>query len=89
MSELKGHCPNCNNEVEFVTKGSFLYCPVCWHTFKQAGMGAKTENRKERPGLLDDLLAALRVLGIFLLVLAGIFLVFLAFLYAACSNMNL
>ena len=88
MSELKGHCPNCKNEVEFVTKGSSLYCPVCWHTFEQSDIGAQTENRKEGPGLMDDFLALLRVLGIFLLVLAGIFLVLLGFLYAACSHMG-
>lgn len=89
MSELKGHCPNCNNEVDFVTKGSSQYCPDCWHTLKQSDIGAQTENRKEGSGLMEDLLAVLRVLGIFLLVLAGIFLVFLAFVFAACSHMNL
>ena len=88
MSELKGHCPNCNNEVEFVTKGSSLYCPVCWHTFGQSVVVAQTESRKEGPSLMDDLLAAARVLGILLLVLAGMFLVLLGFLYAACSHMG-
>lgn len=88
MSQLKGHCPNCNNEVDFATKGSLVVCAVCGHEFGGSDIGVQTENRKEGPGLMDDLLAALRVLGIFLLVLAGVFLVLLGFLYAACSHMG-
>ncbi|HTV42988.1 MAG TPA: zinc ribbon domain-containing protein [Candidatus Sulfotelmatobacter sp.] len=85
MSELKGYCPNCKSAV----KESALFCPNCGHTFEQASIGAQTENQDKSPGLMDHLLAAVRVLGIILLVLAGMFLVFLAFLYAACSHMNI
>lgn len=86
MSEPKGNCPNCKNEVEFVRKGSSLYCPVCWHTFEQTDIAAQTENRKEDLGSLTA--SAVRVILMLLLVLAGIFLVFLAFVYAACSHMG-
>jgi uncharacterized Zn ribbon protein len=88
MSEPKRNCPKCKNEVEFVAQGSSQYCPVCWHTIEQSDTGEQSENRKEMPGWLGDLLAVVRVLVIFLLVLAGMFLVLLGFLYAACSHMG-
>lgn len=88
MSEPKGNCPTCKNEVDFVVKGSFLFCPNCGHKFEQSDIGAQTANGKENVGFLADLTAAIRLIFIILLVLAGIFLVFLAFLYAACSHMG-
>lgn len=88
MSNPKAYCPECKHEVDCLVEKGSLCCPDCWHKFRQSDIGSETENKKEDAGLWADLLAALRVLFIFILVLAGVFLVFLAFVYAACSGMG-
>ena len=88
MSNPKAYCPNCKNEVALVAEGSFLLCPNCRHKFEQSDIDSKTVETKEVVGLMADLVAVLRVLVIFILALAGVFLVLLAFLFAACSQMG-
>ena len=89
MNEAKRYCANCKREVIGLFERGSLYCPDCWNKLEQPETGAKSENRKENLSLRDDFFAVLRVLSIFALVLVGIFLVFLAFVFAACSGMNL
>ena len=83
MSKPTGHCPNCKNEVEFLVEGSSLSCPKCGHK-----LGARTEKRDDKSEYLEGLLKGLRLMFIVALILAGIALVVLAFLYAACSGLN-
>ena len=88
MSGPTGYCPNCKNEVEFVVEGSFLLCPDCGHKLEKPVIGARMEKRDEKSEFLEGLLKCLRLMFIAALVLAGIALVLLAFLYAACSQMG-
>jgi hypothetical protein len=88
MNEPKRYCPNCKREVICLVERGSLYCPGCWNKFEQSETGVESGNKKEEPGLLADLAAGVRATFIFLLVLLGIFLVFLAFVYAACSGLN-
>lgn len=88
MSGPTGYCPNCKNEVEFIVEGSFLFCPQCAYKLERSQMGARTENRDKKSEYAEGLLKCLRLMFIVGLIVAGIFLVLLAFLYAACSGMR-
>jgi hypothetical protein len=88
MSNPKAYCPNCKDEVDCLVEKGSLYCPHCWNRSGQSDISPETENKKEEVGLAADLLAVLRVFFIAVLVVAGVFLVFLAFAYAACSHMG-
>jgi hypothetical protein len=88
MSKPTANCPKCKREVDcFIERGS-LFCERCWYRFESPEPGEKIENGNRKSGLVGEFLAIARGAFIFLLVLAGIFLVFLAFIYAACSQIG-
>jgi len=87
MSGPKAFCPKCKREVNCLVEQESLCCPVCRYKFEQSDPGAKPEIRTEKFDLLEAFLKCLRAIFIAALVIAGIFLVLLAFLFAACSHM--
>ncbi len=88
MSKPTGYCPNCKKEVEFLVERGSMFCPDCWNKVKQPEIGAKKENPDGKSEFLEGLIKCFRLMFIVALVLAGVALVLLAFLYAACSNMG-
>jgi hypothetical protein len=82
MSGLSGYCTNCKKEVELLVGESFLTCPQFGHRLE------RPQNRNEKSEFLEGLIKCVRLMFIVAFVLAGIFLVLLAFLYAACSHLG-
>jgi len=79
MSDSKIICWSCNNEVELIVRDNRSFCPICGCEFKS--FETKTEIEKQ-----DDKGSFLRSCLVALLVLAAIFFVLLAFIFAQCSQ---
>jgi hypothetical protein len=80
MGETKSFCRKCKAQVDFIVRDEMLECPACGQQY------AKSEIA---PGWKDEAKGCLKVFVVFILVLLGLVLLALAFLYAACSHMNI
>jgi hypothetical protein len=83
MSDLKSFCPRCKKNVDFTVVGEFMTgiatCPECAGNFALDLVKPRAPKNDQGGGLGRTLLT------IFLALLA-LFLVLLAFIFAACSQ---
>lgn len=78
MNETKIFCRQCKKFENFTAVEKFMVCPNCGHKFEPSEM-SHAVGEVQKDGCLQSIFWVLAVL-------VGIFLIALAFIYAACAQ---
>ncbi len=80
MNEPMAFCPQCKNDVAFVTVGNSRKCPACGFRFKLTDPPPIST-----PSAGSEMMSVFRVLLMVLLIMAGIAAVGVGVLFAGCA----